>query len=408
MSSVTSLEVGLDFGSDLITVGRLAERDHRIFFEYDSSFIEKGMEISPFTLPLSSGVLSGDRSLFEGLPGVFNDSLPDGWGRLLFDRAALSRGILPSEISVLERLSSVGSNGIGALVYRPETTSDEQYGQLCLDTIARDIQSVLQGSAEEVLNELIELNGSFAGARPKTMIGVSEDYEYIMHGRGETASGFHPWLVKFPNTQDGLDAGAIEYVYALMAQAAGVDMPATHLFPSDLGPGFFAVRRFDRDRGKRVHVHSVSGLLHADHRVPSLDYADLLQLTFMLTKDAREVEKMYRLAVFNVLAHNRDDHAKNFSFLMSSTGTWTISPAYDLTFSSGPSGEQSTMVMGEGRDPGEEHLLLLGREADISAPRMKEIIEQTKSALTSWYSFAAEHGVSHTMTKLIGQRLGLS
>lgn len=142
----------------------------------------------------------------------------------------------------------------------------------------------------------------------------------MIHGVHNLPSGYTPWMVKFPNTQDGLDAGAIEYVCALMAKNAGVFTPDVHLFPALIGAGYFAIKRFDRDGLKRYHMHSACGLLHSDFRTPSLDYEDLITLTGVLTRDMREVEKLYRLAVFNVLAHNRDDHSKNFSYLMDSQG----------------------------------------------------------------------------------------
>ncbi|MGE4455205.1 MAG: type II toxin-antitoxin system HipA family toxin, partial [Sphaerochaeta sp.] len=162
---------------------------------------------------------------------------------------------------------------------------------------------------------------------------------------------------------------------------------------------------FDRNGANRLHMHTASGLLHADFRFPSLDYQDLLNLTSMLTRDIREVEKMYRLAVFNVLAHNRDDHAKNFSFLMDAHGKWTLSPAYDLTFSSGPGGEQSTMVMGEGRSPDVEHLLRLGLNAKLSKQQIASIIDQTRSALSGWNTLARQYGVSNENISLISQNI---
>lgn len=208
-------------------------------------------------------------------------------------------------------------------------------------------------------------------------------------------------MVKFPNTQDGKDAGAIEYVYALMASHAGIDMPDVHLFPSQKGKGYFSVKRFDRDGNKRLHMHTVSGLVHSNFRFPSLDYEDLLSLTSILTKDIREVEKMFRLAVFNVMAHNRDDHSKNFSFLMNEVGEWKLSPAYDLTFSNGPGGEQSTMVMGKGRNITREHLVKLGLEAKLSKEFIENVIEQTHTALGSWGSMSKDFEISKSSIDLI-------
>lgn len=402
---IKEIKIGINFGNGTIPVGRLAIRERKIYFEYDRTFIERGFELSPIHLSLKPGVSSFEYSLFEGLPGVFNDSLPDGWGRLLFDRFARSQGVTPSELTPLDRLAYVGQFGMGALVYEPDYSDQHGQADISLDTVAAQAQGVLDDSSDEVLAELIALNGSSAGARPKALIGVDASCNHIIHGAHELSDGYTPWIVKFPNTQDGLDAGAIEYVYALMAKEAGITMPETHLFPAKNGPGYFAIKRFDRDDNKRYHMHTACGLLHSDFRTPSLDYEDLVALTGMLTRDVREVEKMYRLAVFNVLAHNRDDHSKNFSYLMNEDGYWSLSPAYDLTFSSGPRGEQSTMVMGEGRSPGMEHLLKLAEEATIKKKRAVEIIEATKASLSKWPEQAKDHGVSEANIRLIQGRI---
>lgn len=401
--SINEVKVGLDFGDGVVPVGRLASRNGRIYFEYDAEFLRRGLELSPFKLPLESGVKSFDPHLFEGLPGLFNDSLPDGWGRLLLDRYMRSKQTAREDISPLERLAHVGKNGIGALVYEPDYGEEVAADAIDLDVLAAQTKDVLDGEAEDVLQELLALNGSSAGARPKAMIGVDDGRAHIMHGTDSLPDGVTPWIVKFANSEDGLDAGAIEYVYALMAKEAGVIMPEVYLFPAHKGAGYFATKRFDRDGGKRLHVHSACGLLHSDFRTPSLDYEDLIALTGMLTRDAREVEKLYRLAVFNVLSHNRDDHAKNFSFVMDETGEWKLSPAYDLTFSSGPRGEQSTMVMGEGKHPTTQHLTALGQEAKIDPSKITDIIEQTRHALTEWQRLANEHGVAKANIRRIAE-----
>ena len=405
MKRVQVINVGLDFGKGSTPVCRLALNNRLIYFSYEPEFIDQGLEISPFTLPLKPGVATFDSRLFEGLPGVFNDSLPDGWGRLLLDRYAQSMGVLPSQVSPLDRLSYVGTHALGALVYEPEITLAPNHRHIHLDTVAFEAQEVLEGAFVDVFEELLSLNGSSSGARPKALIGVCPKREHIIQGGCNLEKGFEPWLVKFPNSLDGEDAGSIEYVYALMAKDAGINMSDVHLFPAKKGSGYFATKRFDINMGKRFHLHSACGLLHADFRFPSLDYQDLLNLTFMLTRDIREVEKMYRLAVFNVLAHNRDDHSKNFSFLMDEQGQWKLSPAYDLTFSSGPGGEQSTMVMGEGKHPTQEHLIKLGLEAKISKVRITNIIDQTRSALYSWSHLAKQYEVSERMRTMIAKRL---
>ena len=405
-SSLLEVKVGLQFDDEVIPVGRLATRDYKIYFEYYISFIPKGLEISPLKLPLMNGLQSFDYNPFEGLPGVFNDSLPDGWGRLLFDKYVKSQNLLPEEFSPLDRLAYVGFTGLGALVYQPDySTVTEEQKEINLDRVSLQTREVLEGEATEVLQELIELNGSSAGARPKALIGVNSFKDHIISGKYALPEKYEHWIVKFANTLDGKDAGAIEYVYALMAQEAGINMMSVHLFEASIGAGYFATQRFDRKGNERFHLHTVSGLLHTDFRLPSLDYSDLIALTGVLTKDVREVEKMFRLAVFNVLSHNRDDHSKNFSFLMDKTGEWKLSPAYDLTFSSGPRGHQSMLVMGEGQTPGVDHLIQLGVEANLNMSKIHEIIERTKHALSQWETLAKNYGVSDTNIQLIKSRI---
>jgi len=401
--AIKEIKVGLNFGSGIQPVGRLAIRDGIIYFQYDEEFLQTNLEISPIKFPLQRDVIEFPRDPFEGLAGVFNDSLPDGWGRLLFDRMLRSEGISPSDISPLDRLAYVGLHGMGALIYEPDQSPDSSNEMIDLDVLATQTEDVLQGDSEEVIAELLALNGSSAGARPKALIGVDAKRKNISYGANLLSDNFEPWMVKFPNSLDGKDAGAIEYIYALMAVDAGIKMPEVHLFPSKKGGGYFAVKRFDREGNQRLHMHTVGGLVHSNFRFPSLDYEDLLSLTGVLTKDIREVEKMFRLAVFNVMAHNRDDHAKNFSFLMNEFGEWKLSPAYDLTFSSGPGGEQSTMVMGEGRNITVKHLTKLGREAKLSKEFIENVIEQTNSGLSKWSSLSKDFGVSKSNRQLISR-----
>ena len=404
--SIEELRIGLQFDNDVIPVGRLATRDYKTYFEYDSKFIALGLNISPLKLPLDTGLQSFDYRPFEGLPGVFNDSLPDGWGRLLFDRYVRSQNLLPENFTPLDRLAHVGMTGLGALVYEPDHSAREkEQTAIDLDILFGHTQDVLEGEANDVLQELIGLNGSSAGARPKALIGVDKTKSHIISGKDFFDDGYEHWMVKFSNSADGLDAGAIEYVYALMAKEAGLDMMPVHLFDASKGAGYFATERFDRVGNQRLHMHTASGLLHSNFRTPSLDYEDLLTLTGVLTQDVREVEKMYRLAVFNVMSHNRDDHGKNFSFLMNKQGEWKLSPAYDLTFSSGPRGHQSTMVMGEGQAPAINHLVKLGAEASIKESKIEEIINQTRQAIQQWEKLAINFGVSKTNIKLINSRI---
>jgi serine/threonine-protein kinase HipA len=399
------LNVWLDAWSEHRKVGRLALQNRNILFEYDPAFLISGLEISPLNLPLRSEVFAGDIGLFGGLPGVFHDSVPDGWGRLLLDRALQRHGINPSDLNVLDRLSYVGHGGMGALSYQPERTHDGVISDepLLLDKLAEESAIVLAGEDQEVFDDLLQLNGSSGGARPKVLVQVSGDRTRIIHGQRELQDDYSHWLIKFGSSQDARDAGAVEFAYSLMARDAGLEIPETHLFRTRKGGRFFGVRRFDRNGDERIHMHSLGGLIHADHRIPSLDYDALLSVTRELTANTRDVEKAYALAAFNVLSHNRDDHAKNFSFLLTRRHEWVLAPAYDLTFSAGPGGEQSMLVMGEGRNPGVTHLQALGRQHGLKdAPA---ILERVQAAVSRWRQHAEDAGVRARTVTEIGSRI---
>ncbi len=376
-------------GSDhKLLMGRLLLKNRQMFFEYDMAFIKTGLELSPLKLPLKTGIIESNDRTFDGLFGVFNDSLPDGWGRLLLDRKLMNTGLNPGTLSPLDRLCFVGSNGMGALSYEPENPSAVSHITNDLDEIDNEIQATLDEN-DAYVDDLLVLGGSSAGARPKVLLNLN----------GEN------WLIKFRSSLDPKDISAIEYAYHLMAKEAGLILPESKLFPSRNGLGFFSVKRFDRNGDSRIHMHTIAGLLHADHREPSLDYENIMKATLYLTKDIRQCEVQFRNAVFNVLSHNRDDHSKNFSFLMDAQGQWIVSPAYDLTFSSGPAGEHSTMIMCEGKIPTKKHLLKLATTCNIKQDKALDIIHQVLAATEKWNSFADDVGVSKMQTKNICEAL---
>ena len=404
-SPIELLTVYLDARNQRRKVGRLAFKDRQLLFEYDVSFINSGIELSPIKLPLRPGISVADTTIFDGLFGVFNDSLPDGWGRLLLDRTVEKYGIHRGQLNPLDRLAYVGRHGMGALSYEPELSLENTDDvPLALDRIAEESAAVLAGENEEVFEELLRLNGSSSGARPKIVAQVSPDKKRIIHGQQQLQSGFAHWMIKFPSSQDARDMGAIEYAYSLMAKDAGVEMPETHLFRTKRNK-YFGTKRFDRDGDARIHMHSLGGLIHADHRSPSLDYDTVLRVTLALTRNIQDAEKSYALACFNVLAHNRDDHVKNFSFLLNARNEWIFAPAYDLVFSYGPGGEQSMLVMGEGRNPGTTQLQALGKQHGIkNAP---EILAKVERAVANWPRYAELAGVSRKSTKDVAAKIKL-
>jgi serine/threonine-protein kinase HipA len=384
-------------------VGTLAYKDRKIYFEYDQTFLQTGIEISPYKLPLKAGVMRCDDDTFEGLWGVFNDSLPDGWGRLLMDRHLMRLGIHARDLTPLDRLEYVGNYGMGALSYEPfHEMENPSIDTIVLDQLALHSQEILAGSSEDLVDELLVLNGSSAGARPKAMIQLSDNKREIIHGSQPLREGYSHWMVKFASGTDHPEIGAIEYAYSLMAKEAGLEMPKTALLEGKKG-NYFSCERFDRIGDKRVHVHSVAGLVHSDFRFPSLDYDDLLSLSLHLTKNIQEQEKVFRLACFNLLAHNRDDHAKNFSFLMDERGEWKFSPIYDVTLSSGPGGEHSTMVAGEGKNPTKEHLLTLAKKHRLK--NGVSICDEVYASVAQWSKFGQRVGVSQKMIRFIESKL---
>ena len=399
------LTVFLDAQSQRRKVGRLAFKDMRVLFEYDASFIASGIEISPIKLPLRPGLSIADTMILDGLFGVFNDSLPDGWGRLLLDRTVEKHGIDRSQLNPLDRLTYVGQHGMGALSYEPERDFENiDDAQLALDKLSEESAAVLAGENEEVFEELLRLNGSSSGARPKIVAQVSADKKRIVQGRQQLPPGFANWMIKFASSQDARDVGAVEYAYSLMAKDAGVEMPETHLFRTKRNK-YFGTKRFDRDGDARIHMHSLGGLIHADHRSPSLDYDMVLRVTLALTRNIQDAEKAYALACFNVLADNRDDHVKNFSFLLNARNEWIFAPAYDLVFSYGPGGEQSMLVMGEGRNPGAVQLQELGKRHGIkNAP---EILAKVQRAVANWPLFAEQAEVSRKSIREIADKIKL-
>jgi len=383
-------------------IGTLAQKDKKIYFEYNKAFLKSGIQISPYKLPLKAGLFRCDDDTFEGLWGVFADSLPDGWGRLLMDRHLIRLGVNPKSITPLDRLAYVGKYGMGALRYEPVREIDEPLEEIVLDNLAKSSEAILEGSSDAMLDELLALGGSSTGDRPKVLVQLSDDKKEVIHDRQKLRDGFSHYMVKFSNAHDGKESGAVEYAYSLMAKEAGLEMPETVLIEGKHGR-YFAIKRFDRVGDERGHMHSVAGLVHTDFRYPALDYDDLMRLTLHLTKHYEDVSKMFRLECFNLFAHNRDDHAKNFSFLMDSAGVWRLSPAYDLTFSYGVGIEHSTMYLGESKNPTVEHLLQLAKKYQIK--NAKEIIDEVRYGVSLWEKTAKNAGISKKMIEKIGSNL---
>jgi len=381
-------------------VGELAETGGRIYFEYAPAFLRDPLWLSPFKLPPEPGLIEHRDLDFGPLFGLFDDSLPDGWGLLLMDRFLRARGSLLAEASALDRLAYFGTRTMGALTYHPPSEQSEDDPELLdLNELARASEKVLCGSTEEVLPQLLRAGGSPGGARPKVLVGVND--QQIVSGEENLPQGFMHWMIKFAGQQDAVDAGPMEFAYASVARRAGLSLPPTRLFETDEGGRYFGVQRFDRHGNRRFHVHTFGNLIHSNFRIPSCDYAQLLEVTRILTRNHKDVLECYRRMVFNVLAHNRDDHVKNFAFRLGRTGDWELAPAYDLVYATGPGGEHTMTIAGEGRSPTRAHMLELAAPVGISNREAGTILEEVVAAVSKWDVEARQASVSPLTAEVV-------
>lgn len=344
-------------------VGRMALTPEGLCgFEYDAEWIQNGFSISPFYLPLKPGLIMAGRAPFGGNFGAFDDSLPDGWGNLLLDRYLQEKGTDSHKLNVLARLSLIGSSGRGALEYLPDKSIAAEKSYPDFDRLAKEAEKLLESKeSTDSVDLLYKYGGSSGGARPKIF----------------TRFDGREWLVKFKATNDPVNVGEIEYNYSLLARKCGIRMAETRLFDGR----YFAAERFDRTPQGKIHTISAAGLLHADYRIPGLDYSLLLKLTLNLTKDMEQVTDMFRLMVFNILISNRDDHAKNFSFQWIN-GEWKLSPAYDLLPGSGFNGYHTTTINGKG-EPTLTDIKAVATEIGLSRQQATQIIEELTDTCTA-------------------------
>ena len=394
------ISVHIDFGGSEKLVGQIIRQEKKYFFKYDKNYLQWGYNLSPVKLKFDNIIQNTDTQIFEGLFGVFSDSQPDGWGRLLMDRYLMNIGWDISNIDPLLRLSLVGNNGIGALNYKPVFKDSFD------DLVFSDIEHMYQQSMsmyqdkEADLETLYRLGGSSGGARPKIWINYnknSNSYSYPLK------IGYEPWIVKFPSQYDIEDIAAVEYVYYQMARKAGVNISESRLFETEAGNRFYGTKRFDVQENSRLHMISVAGLLHDNYRLSNIDYGHIIDASFQLTKSMQCAEDILRLAVFNVLANNKDDHSKNFSFLMDERGSWSFAPAYDLTYSTSSHGYQSTSVSGESKSIKYSHFNNLATHFGIK--KLKLIVVQVVEALVTFKELSLLIGMKDRTLNQISKTL---
>ena len=324
-------------------------------FEYDKEWLSNGFSISPLQLPLKAGLFTANYQPFNGNFGIFEDSLPGGYGEYLLRKVLKNSGIEPLGLTPVQWLSIVGSSGMGALCYEPETKLIREDSQRSLDEMQQMALDVLSEKTNENAEMLYFKSGNSGGVRPKCIFSDAEGH----------------WLVKFRHTYDPKNIGQLEYDYNKVARQCGIDVPDFKLIEGK----YFAVKRFDIEDGVRLHVATASALLNEPITPPKMEYHNLLQLTGYLTQSSEAVEQQFRRMAFNVFSHNMDDHARNFSFICRE-GKWSLAPAYDLT-NDATLGEHASTINFKGL-PSEEDMITLGMNIRMSRERCQQIIEEVK------------------------------
>lgn len=382
-------------------IGTLLENPRGpIVYEWDMEFLRYAdvpisIELSPLNFRKTDTLVECDPRLFDGLPGLFADCVPDGWGRILLKRGLQKMGVFASDLSPLDALAYIGENGMGALSFEPEMALPSQWaeGQVSLPKLEKGIKPIMEGSTSTVLETFLINGASPNGARPKILLKESKGKFYS----GNTPIKADEWLVKFRSPLDPPGIGKLEYIYSKMARKAGLEMPPTRLFTSQ-NRHYFGVKRFDRSPIGRLHIHTLSGMLHINPGNFSGDYGHYAKVAQLITGDFREIEKVIRLATFNILTCNQDDHAKNMAFLMHPDGTWQVAPAYDLTYHRNTYNQHKLLLNGNGQ-PKAEDLIKFGISLGLNPREMRLIIEQVKDSAAGFPSSAKKYGLPKTLAK---------
>jgi len=390
-----------------VEVGTLAQRGREVWFVYDEAFVASGLQISPIRLPVASGLLPHRFKAGVPIPGVFNDARPDGWGLKLLHRAFQARGRVASSVSPLDELAWLGSHTMGALGFEPVTgPGGDLPDAVELAALAAHAQRVWDDRVTEALPALVRAGGPSGGARPKALIGMPADGgPGFVFGEGELPPGWEAWLVKFPTAHDDAEVGRREAAWMAMARDAGLEVPAFRVLGLAGVGDAYAVRRFDRPGGgRRLHMLSAAGAIDVDFRTAAADYHHLLQATRALCPaDAAQALAMFRLAVFNVLAVNQDDHLKNVAWLMDAAGRWRLAPGFDLTYSPSPSGEHTTAVAGEARSVTRSHLDDLAGRGGLKPASASAVIAEVAAATSQVGRYLADAGCAGPVSRAAGE-----
>ncbi|EJO9873105.1 type II toxin-antitoxin system HipA family toxin [Vibrio vulnificus] len=413
-------------------------------FEYDPSFVKKGVELSPIKMPLSNRIYRFpelDFNTFKGLPGLIADSLPDDFGNAVLNAWVASQGRSPSDITPLQRLQYTGKRGMGALEYAPATklrslNASQQVEIQSLVSIAQEILDS-RGNFEvelkqngqddrEAMMSLLSVGMSAGGARPKAVLAFNEDFTQVRSGQTNVPSGFTHYLMKFDGVSehnknqetfgDPLGYGAMEFVYHLMANKCGVDMMPCRLLHEG-NRRHFITQRFDRIKNSKVHVQTLNGLAHIDYKKPgSFSYAELFGIARQLKLSAVDAEQLFKRMTFNIIARNHDDHSKNFAFMLKQDrlkkDKWSLAPAYDLAYSYKPGSKwvnSHWMSLNGKRDnfTRSDFYSLEKLSPIFNKRKIDDIIDTTIEHVSTWRQLAEEWDVPKTLIDEIQENLRL-
>lgn len=388
-------------------------------FQYDPAFLRSGIQVAPLTMPLREAAVSFpalSSATFRGLPGLLADSLPDRFGTAVIDAWRARQGASARDFGPLDRLAYTGDRGMGALTYKPairpgggdsDVLALDQLADLAARVVRERASMVVplhETDPEDGLRQLLLVGSSAGGARAKAVICWNEAEGEARSGQLDAPEGFEHWLLKFDEVGDGPELtdsagyGRIEYAYHLLARRAGIVMMPCRLLEED-GRAHFMTRRFDRpSRTERLHVQSLGAIAHLDLNLPgSSSYEQAFQVMRALGIPANEHEELYRRMVFNVVARNQDDHVKNIAFLMDRRGTWSLAPAFDVTWSYNPSGswthEHQMSLNGKRDGFVRTDLDAVARVAGLKRGASKRIVDEVVEAVRAWPALAADSGV---------------
>ena len=383
-------------------VGELVDKDGKIFFRYDKEFLKQGYSISPIKLPLEGRIFSNNEyyHYFQGLMGVFNDSLPDKFGNKIIEQYYKSKGLDINSMSVLQKLIYIGNRSIGALEYEPSEDDIPTNEAIHLKELVESARSVIKG--QNILPEIMEASASVGGARTKALIAIHKTTNEMISG-DILDENWDNYIIKFDTIEDTPnDYTKIEYIYMKLAKLAGLDVSEVDLINQD-NYTHLLVKRFDRVHQEKIHLHSLCGITQIDFNIPKLfSYEKFMIITELLTKDYSMIEEAFKRMVFNIIGRNQDDHLKNFSFLMDKEGKWKLSPAYDVTyaFGAGYTKEHQMTINNKSKNIKYNDILAVAKQFNIK--KAKKIIEKIENIFNeNFREMAKELDVDKNKIKLI-------